>query len=152
MEKRGRSSRYKGPATDKLAYELCMLGLTNEALAEALGVHKGTLYEWLKKHDSLADACKAGREIADAQVAIALYKRACGYSCEETKAFVIDGRIETVQVEKHYPPDTMAASLWLRNRQPQKWRDRQPEEIEASAPKVIVVPHGAPVHTPDVTA
>ena len=25
----------------------------------------------------------------------------------------------------HYPPDTQAASLWLRNRQPAKWRDRQ---------------------------
>ena len=26
---------------------------------------------------------------------------------------------------EHYPPDTQAASLWLRNRQPAKWRDRQ---------------------------
>jgi hypothetical protein len=26
---------------------------------------------------------------------------------------------------EHYPPDTHAASLWLRNRQPTKWRDRQ---------------------------
>ena len=25
---------------------------------------------------------------------------------------------------EHYPPDTQAASLWLRNRQPAKWRDR----------------------------
>jgi hypothetical protein len=25
----------------------------------------------------------------------------------------------------NYPPDTAAASLWLRNRQPEKWRDRQ---------------------------
>jgi hypothetical protein len=26
---------------------------------------------------------------------------------------------------EHYPPETQAASLWLRNRQPAKWRDRQ---------------------------
>jgi hypothetical protein len=25
---------------------------------------------------------------------------------------------------EHYPPDTGAASLWLRNRQPEKWRDK----------------------------
>ncbi|MOA55620.1 hypothetical protein D3C78_1794470 [compost metagenome] len=25
---------------------------------------------------------------------------------------------------EHYPPDTPAASLWLRNRQPAKWRDK----------------------------
>jgi hypothetical protein len=25
---------------------------------------------------------------------------------------------------KCYPPDTAAASLWLRNRQPAKWRDK----------------------------
>ena len=25
---------------------------------------------------------------------------------------------------EHYPPDTQAASLWLRNRQPRQWRDK----------------------------
>ena len=25
---------------------------------------------------------------------------------------------------EHYPPDTAAASLWLRNRQPKLWRER----------------------------
>ncbi len=29
---------------------------------------------------------------------------------------------------KHYPPDTQAASLWLRNRQPDKWRDKLTHE------------------------
>jgi hypothetical protein len=27
-------------------------------------------------------------------------------------------------IVKHYPPDTNAASLWLRNRHPQRWRDK----------------------------
>jgi len=30
---------------------------------------------------------------------------------------------------QHYPPDTTAASLWLRNRQPDKWRDRQQIDV-----------------------
>jgi hypothetical protein len=29
----------------------------------------------------------------------------------------------------HYPPDTQVASLWLPNRQPAKWRDRQQVDV-----------------------
>ncbi|WP_295448053.1 hypothetical protein [uncultured Thiodictyon sp.] len=28
------------------------------------------------------------------------------------------------EISKHYPPDTAAASLWLRNRQPALWWDK----------------------------
>ena len=33
---------------------------------------------------------------------------------------------------KHYPPDTQAASLWLRNRQPQLWRDKTEVAVDAT--------------------
>jgi hypothetical protein len=29
---------------------------------------------------------------------------------------------------EHYPPDTAAASLWLRNRRSDKWRDKHEHE------------------------
>ena len=59
-------------------------------------------------------------------VASRLYNRAIGYSCKATKFATSDGRI-TDQKEyiEHYPPDTTAAIFWLKNRQPEKWRDRK---------------------------
>lgn len=34
------------------------------------------------------------------------------------------GEIIQTEVVKHYPPDPAAASLWLRNRQGGRWRDK----------------------------
>ena len=40
-----------------------------------------------------------------------------------------DGGVIKVPYEVHHPPDTQAASLWLRNRQPHRWRDKHEVEI-----------------------
>ena len=34
-----------------------------------------------------------------------------------------------VPYEVHHPPDTAAASLWLRNRQPKLWRDKHEIDV-----------------------
>lgn len=36
-----------------------------------------------------------------------------------------EGKPVTVEVVKHYPPDTTAAIYWTKNRLPKEWRDRQ---------------------------
>ncbi|MDR8011858.1 terminase, partial [Escherichia coli] len=41
---------------------------------------------------------------------------------------VIENRIVETPLEKYYPPDTTAAIFWLKNRQKDKWRDKQ--EVE----------------------
>jgi hypothetical protein len=40
-----------------------------------------------------------------------------------------DGAILQVPYQIEHPPDTQAASLWLRNRQPHRWRDRHEVEV-----------------------
>ena len=35
-----------------------------------------------------------------------------------------DGSVLQVPYQIEHPPDTQAASLWLRNRQPHRWRDK----------------------------
>ena len=37
------------------------------------------------------------------------------------------GRLQFIE---HYPPDTTAAIFWLKNRQPEKWRDKK--EVDAN--------------------
>ena len=61
-----------------------------------------------------------------------LYKRALGYEHPEVHVSNYQGEITLTPLTKHYPPDTQAASLWLRNRQPKKWRDKQ--DLEHSGP------------------
>jgi hypothetical protein len=70
-----------------------------------------------------------GKQIADATIAESLYERAKGYSHPEVHVSNYQGAVTLTDLRKHYPPDTAAASLWLRNRQPKKWRDKIDHEV-----------------------
>jgi transposase-like protein len=111
-------------------------GLTDEQIAENMGIKRSTLYEWKKKHKDISDALKRGKEVIDLHVENALLKRALGYQYDEvTKESdkVLDeetGQLKTVMVEtkrvtKEVQPDTTAQIFWLKNRRPDKWRDKQ---------------------------
>ena len=91
---------------------------------------------------------RRGKIRADALVSESLLARAVGYSHPDVDIRTIavgDGRSKIVQtkVTKHYPPDTAAASLWLRNRQPDKWRDKP--EVSVSVNNSITVDTSRPV-------
>jgi hypothetical protein len=57
-------------------------------------------------------------------VANSLYNRAKGYEVQDVKIFQFQGSEVIVPYTKIIEPDVSAASLWLRNRQPKKWRDK----------------------------
>jgi hypothetical protein len=115
----------------KQAYELALLKHTNQEIADIWGINQNTLNTWLHKHPRLREAISNGRDIADAKVARSLVERAMGYSHKAVKIFMPAGASEPIYAPytEHYPPDTAAASLWLRNRQPAKWRDRQEVDL-----------------------
>lgn len=54
-------------------------GLTDEQLAQNMGIAAGTLYDWKKKYPEISEALKRGKEVVDVQVENALLKRAMGY-------------------------------------------------------------------------
>ena len=100
-------------------------GLTDEQIALKMGINVATLYRYKQSYCEICDALKKGKEIVDIQVENALFKRAMGYEYEETKIIISekDGRrVETVK--KQMPPDTTSQIFWLKNRKPEKWRDR----------------------------
>jgi hypothetical protein len=47
-----------------------------------------------------------------------------GYSVETEKILCSGGKIIRVRTVEHYPPDTTACIFWLKNRQPEIWRDK----------------------------
>lgn len=122
----GRPTAYRDGYPEQ-AYKLAMLGLTDAQIAEFFEISKQTLYDWQAAHPEFLDSITRGKVPADAEVAISLYKRANGYSHEAVKIFLPPGATEPIYAKytEHYPPDTPAASLWLRNRQKALWRDTQ---------------------------
>ena len=120
-----RPSKYKEEYTEQ-AYKLCLLGATDKDLADFFGTSEQTINSWKKNQPEFLESIKKGKKIADANVAESLYKRACGYSHPEDKIFNDNGEPLIVPTVKHYPPDTGAAFIWLKNRA--GWRDKQDVE------------------------
>jgi hypothetical protein len=127
---RGRPSSYR-PEYAEQAYKLCLLGATDVELADFFGVNPTTIYVWQRAHVEFSKSIRAGKILADAEVASKLFERACGYSHGATKLYRNeDGSVTQVPYTIEYPPDTQAASLWLRNRRRQDWRDRHDVVVE----------------------
>ena len=70
---------------------------------------------------TLKDDWKA---VADHRVERSLYERACGYSHTEDKIFIHEGKPIIVPTVRHYPPDPTSMIFWIKNRQPEQWRDK----------------------------
>lgn len=127
-----KNSKYK-PEYNELAYNYALLGSTDRQMAEFFGVTEQTVNNWKNDHPSFFESMSRGKAQADAMVAKSLFHRALGYSHPETKIATRDGQItDTLDVVKHYAPDTAAASFWLKNRQPEIWRDKKEISIEES--------------------
>ncbi|WP_102274082.1 transposase [Cytobacillus massiliigabonensis] len=121
-------------------------GLTDEQIAQNIGIRRETLYDWKKKYSNISNALKRGKEVIDIQVENALLKRALGYEFEEVtyeqipiKPYINDeGKVVeyelgvTKKVKKQVAPDVTAQIFWLKNRRPDKWRDKQDVEHSGS--------------------
>lgn len=110
----------------ELAYKFCLLGADDKTLARYFDVTEQTINNWKIKVPEFFESIKRGKEIADAEIANALYHRAKGYEHKEDKIFNNNGSPLIVPTIKHYPPDTAAAFIWLKNRS--NWRDKQEHE------------------------
>lgn len=122
--KPGVKTKYN-PAINKTVYKLALLGAKNTQIADSLSINIATLYDWLKLYKEFNEALKKGREDADAAVAESMFRNATGYSLNETDIRVVDGKIVTTTIRKNYPPNPTSGIFWLKNRQSDKWKDKQ---------------------------
>lgn len=128
-QKRGRPLEYK-PEFAEQAQKLCMLGATDREIADFFDVSTVTIWRWAHRFDNFCNALRAGKEACDDRVERSLYNRAIGYSFDAVKIFMpkdATGPVYAPYVE-HVSPDVSAASLWLRNRRGDTWRDKQSHE------------------------
>lgn len=123
MAKTGRPSSYR-PEFAGQAEKLCTLGATDLELAQFFEVDVATIYRWKHSHPEFCEALIVGKESLDIRVTRSLYQRAVGYSFNSEKIFHFQGHITRAATIEHVPPDPGAAMLWLKNRQPDRWRDK----------------------------
>lgn len=96
-------------------------GLTEAEIADMMGVGLTTLKKW-KKNPDFAAAIKKGKNKADAKIVKSLYLKAFGYVQLRRRPGQPDEEI-------HVPGDTTAMIFWLKNRQPDRWKDRHDQVL-----------------------
>ena len=86
-------------------------GLTDKQIAHNIGISHATLYEWKKQFPELSDTIKKSKDVVDRMVENALFKNA------------IEG-------------NTTAQIFWLKNRKPDKWREKPAYEDTSELDKL----------------
>jgi hypothetical protein len=126
-KKPGRKSNYSKKYHTKWAESLAKRGVIDKEMAKDFGISEQTLNTWKKKHPEFFESLKKGKKIPDDEVERSLFERATGYSCPDTKVFYDSkrGEVITQPITKHYAPDPTSMIFWLKNRRPDKWRDKQ---------------------------
>lgn len=118
-------------------------GLTDEQISKNIGISRSTLNVWKDRYSDISDALKRGKDVIDRQVENALLKRALGYEYEEVKEKFEDGVItERTVTKKEVVPDTTAQIFWLKNRKPDKWRDKPAYEDTSELDKLDAILKG----------
>ena len=146
----GRPTKYKESYPEQ-ARKLCLLGYTDIQLADFFEVAESTVSLWKLEHPKFSEALKNGKEVADGEVAASFFQRAKGYSHPDTHISNYQGEITETPIIKHYPPDTAAAFIWLKNRQPKIWRDKQELEISGETTQIQIYELPSNGREPDPT-
>lgn len=141
MAKVGRPSKYD-PKMNEQVYKLCLLGAIDREIANFFDVNEATINRWKESEPEFCKSLKKGKIEADVKAAESLYKRALGYEYDEItyeknqtgglgikinqtgidEIKAVDC-YKTKVVTKQIVPDVTAQIFWLKNRQPDKWRD-----------------------------
>jgi hypothetical protein len=115
-----------------VARKCCERGMTDNEIADIIGISLATLYRWKLDHPAFARVFKLGKAAADDRVERSLYSRAIGYDYIAEKATMTRHGQKTMRYRAHIPPDTAAAVWYLKNRRPDRWRDSFRHEHTAS--------------------
>ena len=110
----GRPSKYEThilPRLDEIA-DWCRNGATEEEMAARLGISRYSFIEYKKQFSDFSDILK------------------------KTKDFV-DGQVENALLQSALAGNTTAQIFWLKNRRPDKWRDKMEVKTETADKPVI---------------
>lgn len=118
-----------------LLKDWAMDGLTDEQIAENMGITARTLYNWKRDHFQIFQALKKGKAYADAKVKQSLFDLTQPkFYEEEFKEIRVSDDGTRTEVHRKYKryreADIRAIIFWLKNRQPHQWRNKELLPIE----------------------
>ena len=125
---RGRPSKYSEEFHPLLGEALARIGLTDKQIALRLGISEPTLNAWKKQHPDFFASLKRGKEEPDDLVEQSLFRRATGFDNDKAvKIFMPAGADKPIYAPytERVHPDVTACIFWLKNRRPERWRDKQ---------------------------
>lgn len=125
-QKRGRKSKYDThvkPYLDRIP-KWRRNGMTEAQIAKKLGIAMSSFSLYKLKHSEFSEALKNSKEELIENLEDSLYRRAMGYSYEETKIEKeSDGKVKVTKTNKELPPDVGALIFALKNLAPGKWKN-----------------------------
>jgi hypothetical protein len=113
------------PEFAKIARAMAKLGGTDFEIAEELGVSTMTLWRWRSKYPDFCYVLNEGKDAFDDRIERSLAQKAAGYSYHSEKIMSFEGTVIRADTVEHVPPDVGAIKMWLGNRRPDKWKDKQ---------------------------
>lgn len=114
----GRPTKFNETLTQKIL-DYAEQGLTDEQIAETLGINPCSIYLWKNKHPEFSKALKDAKDAAD-------------------------GLVETSLFQNAMAGNVTAQIFWLKNRRPTEWRDKQeishtdPDGNPLPQPQIII--------------
>lgn len=130
---RGRPTDYRAHFAKQAFTVTSRFGAIDTDLCELFSVSVQTLNTWKQQHPAFLESIKDGKSLYDARVEKALFERAIGLERLEIVRRVVNGEVVSAETVKQYPPDTRACMFWLKNRQPERWRNQPVSQIESHA-------------------
>jgi transcriptional regulator with XRE-family HTH domain len=125
-QKRGRKSKYDThvkPYLNRIP-KWRRNGMTEAQIAKKLGIAMSSFSLYKLKHSEFSEALKNSKEELIENLEDSLFRRAMGYSYEETKIEKeSDGRAKITKTTKELPPDVGALIFALKNLVPGKWKN-----------------------------
>lgn len=139
---------YNYESHPRMIYRMRLCGLDIDRIADIMGVDTTTLYKWRREHPEFAEAWLEGGEHADGKVANALFLTATGWQHDAEKIAIDskEGTVTRVQYVEKFKPDVAAINMWLTNRQSDRWKNKNTNEVTGpggaalAAPTIIVNP------------
>lgn len=117
-------------------------GLSLAQIAHNVGVADSTFRRWKEENEALSAAIKRGNAPVDLEVENAMLKSALGHKETVRKAIkvktekqkvgegkIVEEHIEYVDEEVYIPPQVVAQIFWLKNRRPDKWKDKVEQTV-----------------------
>ena len=117
-------------------------GLSLAQIAHNVGVADSTFRRWKEENEALSAAIKRGNAPVDLEVENAMLKSALGHKETVRKAIkvktekqkvgegkIVEEHIEYVDEEVYIPPQVVAQIFWLKNRRPDKWKEKVEQTV-----------------------